>query len=61
MIIIIIIMSVWWDYVSEMWPPTGLLFIPRAVYEHGEQLWNDIDTTKVIVNHSSLEILPAVI
>jgi hypothetical protein len=28
-----------WDYVSELRPPTGLLFIPRMICEHGERWW----------------------
>jgi hypothetical protein len=31
-----------WDYVSELLPPVVLLFIPKVIYEHGEQCWNDI-------------------
>jgi hypothetical protein len=32
-----------WDSVSELWPPTGLLFIPQMIYgEHEEPWWNDI-------------------
>jgi hypothetical protein len=27
------------DYVSELRPPTGLLFIPRVISEHGEPWW----------------------
>jgi hypothetical protein len=30
-----------WDFISEMWPPLGLLFIPRLIYEYGQQWWND--------------------
>jgi len=30
-------------YVYELRPPTGLLFIPQLIYEHGEPWWNDID------------------
>jgi hypothetical protein len=35
-------MSMMWDYVSELWPPTGLLFIPQVIYEFGELRWNDM-------------------
>jgi hypothetical protein len=28
-----------WDYVSEQQSPTGLLFIPRVICEHGEPWW----------------------
>jgi hypothetical protein len=37
------IMSMGWDYVSELRPPTGLLLIPHVIYEYGELRWNDID------------------
>jgi hypothetical protein len=33
-----------WDDVSELRPPTGLLFITQIMYEHGEPRWDDIDT-----------------
>jgi hypothetical protein len=29
----IIIMSMWWYYVSELWPPIGLLFISQVIWE----------------------------
>jgi hypothetical protein len=32
------------DYVSELRPPTGILFIPQVIYEHGETWWNGIDS-----------------
>jgi hypothetical protein len=35
------IMSTGRDYISELRPPTGVLFIPQAIYEHGEPWWND--------------------
>jgi hypothetical protein len=28
------IISMEWDYVSELRPPTGLFFIPQVMYEH---------------------------
>jgi hypothetical protein len=28
-----------WDYVSELLPPTGLFFIRQVIYEHGEPWW----------------------
>jgi hypothetical protein len=46
------IMSMRWDNVSELRPPTGLLFIPCITYEHGEPWWSDID-------RRNLPILPA--
>jgi hypothetical protein len=29
-------MSMGWDYVSKLRPPTGRLFIPHVIYEYGE-------------------------
>jgi hypothetical protein len=34
------------DYVSELRPPTGLLFIPKMIYEYGEQQSNIIDSVR---------------
>jgi hypothetical protein len=31
------------EYVSEHWPPMGLLFISQVIYDYGEPWWNDID------------------
>jgi hypothetical protein len=39
-------MSIWWDYISELRPPTGLLSISQMIYEYGEPRWNDIDRVK---------------
>jgi hypothetical protein len=36
-------MSMGWDDISELRPPTGLLFIPQMTYEYGELRWNDTD------------------
>jgi hypothetical protein len=33
----LLFMSMGWDDVSELQPPTGLLFIPQVIYEHGER------------------------
>jgi hypothetical protein len=43
MMMMTMIMSTGWDYVSELRPSPGLLLIPQMVYEHGEPWWNDID------------------
>jgi hypothetical protein len=46
-----------WDYVSELRPRAGLLFIPQVVYEHAESGCNDTTGENVwLVHHSSLEI-----
>jgi hypothetical protein len=36
-------MSMEWDFVCELRPPAGLLFIPQMILDHGELRWNDID------------------
>jgi hypothetical protein len=35
-LMMMMIVSMGWDHVSELRSPTRLLFIPRVVYEHGE-------------------------
>jgi hypothetical protein len=35
-------MSMARGHVSELWPPTGLLFITQVKYEYHELRWNDI-------------------
>jgi hypothetical protein len=50
-------MSTGWDFDSELWPPTGLLFVSQKIYEHGELWWNDVDRgNSRFVHHSSLAI-----
>jgi hypothetical protein len=47
-------------YVSELRPPTGLLFIPKVIYEYVEPWWNDIYRGKSrFIHHSAVAILPA--
>jgi hypothetical protein len=36
-------MSMGWDYVSDLRPPTGTFFVPQVTYEYGEPRWNDTD------------------
>lgn len=33
--VIFLFVSMWWDHVSELWPPASLLLIPQVIYEHG--------------------------
>jgi hypothetical protein len=47
------------DYMSELWPPVGLLFSPQVIYEHGELWWNDIDRKTTDLSTRALAILPA--
>jgi hypothetical protein len=37
------IISMGWDYVSELRLPAGLLFNLQMIYEFGEPRWNDTD------------------
>jgi hypothetical protein len=41
-----------WDYVSELRPQTGLLFIPQVIYEHQEPWYVQKKT-----NNSSSRVL----
>jgi hypothetical protein len=43
---LMLFMSMGWDYVSELRPLTGLLFIPQKMYESGEPRWNNINIGK---------------
>jgi hypothetical protein len=52
-------MSMRWDYVSELRPPTGMLFVPQVMYEYIKPRWNNIVRLKLLIRPSSLEILPA--
>jgi hypothetical protein len=36
------------DYVSELQPPTYLLFIPQMIHEYRQPRWNNIDREKPI-------------
>jgi hypothetical protein len=39
------------DYVSELRPPAGLMFIPQLIYayKYGEPWWNDTDRRKLLI------------
>jgi hypothetical protein len=43
MMMISITISMGLDYVSELLPPTGLLFIFQVIYGNGEPWWIDSD------------------
>jgi hypothetical protein len=48
------------NYVSELRQPTGILFIPQVIHEHGKPWWNSIDRgNSQVVHHKSLAILLA--
>jgi hypothetical protein len=42
------------EYVSELRPPSGLLLIPQVRYKHGEPWWKDIDRVKVVIRPPQL-------
>jgi hypothetical protein len=35
-----------WNYIYELHPSTGVLFIPQIIYECGDPRWNDADSGK---------------
>jgi hypothetical protein len=41
--VLLLSMSMAWDYVSELPPPTGIVFIPEVIYDWGGPRWNGID------------------
>jgi hypothetical protein len=41
--LLLLFMLMGWEYVSELRPSMGLLFISQMIYECGEPQWNDID------------------
>jgi len=60
----IMIMSMGWDYVSELRPPTDLLLIPQMIQvmsmeNHGGKM--STGESPSFVHRASLPILPAVI
>jgi hypothetical protein len=48
-VVIINIMSMVFDYVSELRSPTGLLFIPYVICEYGEPWLNGFDRGKLLI------------
>jgi hypothetical protein len=51
---LIMIMSMEREYVSELRPPMGLLFIPYVIYEHGEPWWIDINREILLIRPPEL-------
>jgi hypothetical protein len=43
---LLLFMSMGRDCVSELQPPTVIMFIHKMIYEHGEPRWNDFDKKK---------------
>jgi hypothetical protein len=50
---IMMIMLMVCNYVSELWLQTGLLFTPQVIYEHGKSPWK-IDTEKLLIHPPQL-------
>jgi hypothetical protein len=55
--LMMMIMSMGHD-VSELRPPTGLLFIPQVTDDHGQPWWNDINTGKLLIRPTGLSGKP---
>jgi hypothetical protein len=52
--IMIMIKSMAWEYVSKLRPTTGLAFILQMIHEHGESCWNNTDKGKLIIRPPEL-------
>jgi hypothetical protein len=50
----LMIMLMKWDYICELRPSTGLLFILQVIYGHGEPWWNDINKEKLLIRLPAL-------
>jgi hypothetical protein len=46
-VIHLLIMLTGGNDISELQPPTGLLFIPNVIYEYGTPWWNDTNREKL--------------
>jgi hypothetical protein len=57
-VLLIMFMSMGWDYVSELRPLAGLLFIPRVIYEHGATVKWCRQKKSWFVHQSALAFLP---
>jgi hypothetical protein len=42
------------DEVSELWSPTGLLFITKVIYEYGEPRWQNANREKILIRPPEL-------
>jgi hypothetical protein len=50
-------MSIGLDYISKLRPPTGLLFIPQAIYECGQPWRNDTERRNLLIRPPELSII----
>jgi hypothetical protein len=51
---LLLFISMVWDDVPELRPPTGLLSTPQVIYLFGEPRWNDTDRGKLKNSEKSL-------
>jgi hypothetical protein len=51
-------MSMGWDYVSELQPPVGLLFISQVICEHEEKWLNDINRKNILIRSPEISDNP---
>jgi hypothetical protein len=42
------------DYLSELRPPTDILFTCQVIDEHGEPWWNDVNKAKLLIHPPEL-------
>jgi hypothetical protein len=56
---IIMVMSMTKDYVSDLRPPIGLVFIHLVIYEHGEPWRNDIDRENLLIHLPQHSVNPS--
>jgi hypothetical protein len=54
--LIMMIVSMGWDYISELLPPTGLLFVHHAIYEHCVPWWKAIDREQLLIYPPELSL-----
>jgi hypothetical protein len=62
MVVVVVVVVVMWmgrNYVSELQPPTGLLFILLMMSEYREPRWNNIDRRKFLLLSPELSGNPA--
>jgi hypothetical protein len=50
-------MSIGKDYISELWPLMGLLFISQMIYDYGEPWWNNMDREYKRTRRKSVPVL----
>jgi hypothetical protein len=54
LLLLLLLMSMWWDKVSELWPLMSLLLAPQKMYDCGEPRWDDIDRESRLTQKENL-------